>query len=68
LQLGSEPQVSESALVVGAAVSLGVERRFARALPFAELRWSRHRDPSLSTLTGAISATSLLLGTRFELL
>ncbi len=68
LQLGSEPQVSESALVLGAAVSLGIERRFARALPFAELRWSRHRDPSLSTFTGAISATSLLLGTRFELL
>ena len=68
LQLGSEPQISESALVLGAAVSLGIERRFARAVPFAELRWSRHRNPSLSTLTGAISATSLVLGTRFELL
>jgi hypothetical protein len=68
LKVGSEPQISESALVLGAGVSLGIERRFARALPFAELRWSRHRNPSLSTLTGAISATSLLLGTRFELL
>jgi hypothetical protein len=68
LQLGSDPQVSESALVLGAVVSLGVEHRFARALPFVELRWSRHRDPSLSTLTGAISAAALLLGTRFELL
>jgi hypothetical protein len=68
LQLGTEPQVSESALVLGALVTIGIERRFARAVPFAELRWSRHRDPQLSTLTGAISAFSFLLGTRFELL
>ena len=68
LQLGSDPQVSESALVLGGVVSLGLEQRFARALPFVELRASRHRDPSLSTLTGAINAASLLLGTRFELL
>ncbi len=68
VKVGAEPQVSESTIVVGAAVSIGVERRFASTVPFAELRWSRHRDPSLSTLTGAISATSLVLGTRFELL
>jgi hypothetical protein len=68
LQLGSEPAVSERTLALGVTGSVGVERRFARALPFAELRWSRHRDPQLSTLTGAISATSLLVGTRFELL
>jgi hypothetical protein len=68
VKVGAEPQVSESTIVVGAAASIGVERRFASTVPFAELRWSRHRDPSLSTLTGAISATSLVLGTRFELL
>ena len=68
LQLGSNPRVSESALVPGAIVSIGVERRFAFVVPFAEARWSWHRDPALSTLSGAVSAVSLLLGNRFELL
>ena len=68
LQLGSEPRVSESGLVPGAIVSVGVERRFKLAVPFAEARWSWHRDPGLSTLSGAVSAFSLVLGNRFELL
>jgi hypothetical protein len=68
LQLSGQPRISERALVPGAVLSLGVEHRFAHALPFAELRWSVHQDPALSTLSGALSAVSLLLGNRFELL
>ena len=68
LQVGTQPQVSESGLVPGVLFAVGVERRFARALPFAEVRWSWHRDPGFSTLTGAISAFSFVLGNRFELL
>ena len=68
LQIGTDPQISETGLVPGVAFSIGAERRFARVLPFAELRWSWHRDPAFSTLTGAVSAFSLVLGNRFELL
>jgi hypothetical protein len=68
LQIGSDPRISETGLVPGMIVALGAERRFGRTLPFAELRWSWHRDPAFSTLTGAISAFSLVLGNRFELL
>ena len=68
LQIGTDPRVSETALVPGAVLGVGAEWRFARAVPFAEVRWSWHRDPALSSLTGAISAFSLVLGNRFELL
>lgn len=68
LQVGSQPRISESGLVPGVQVAVGVERRFAHGLPFAEVRWSWHRDPGFSTLTGAISAFSVVLGNRFELL
>lgn len=68
LTLGAQPTLSESALVPGALLSLGFERRFPSVVPFAELRWSWSKDPALSNLTGAVSALSLLLGGRFELL
>jgi len=68
LQIGSDPRIAETGVVPGMVLAIGAERRFARVLPFAELRWSWHRDPAFSTLTGAISAFSLLLGNRFELL
>jgi hypothetical protein len=68
LQLGSQPQVSESGVVPGIVLGLGVERRFARAVPFGELRWSWHADPGFSSLTGSISAFSFVVGNRFELL
>jgi len=68
LQLSGQPRISESAAVPGAMLSIGVEHRFVHALPFAELRWSMHRDPALSTLTGSISALSFVVGNHFELL
>ena len=68
LQIGSDPRVSETGLVPGIVLAVGAERRFARAVPFMELRWSWHRDPAFSSLTGPIRAFSLVLGNRFELL
>src|SRR4051812_7605914 len=68
VQLTGQPRISESALVPGAILSLGVEHRFIHAVPFAELRWSVHRDPALSTLSGSVSALSLIVGNHFELL
>jgi hypothetical protein len=68
LQLTGQPRISESALVPGAILSLGLEHRFVHAIPFAELRWSIHRDPALSTLSGSVSALSLIVGNHFELL
>ena len=68
LQIGTQPRVSETGIVPGAVLALGIERRFAHVVPFAELRWSWHGDPALSSLTGAISAFSFVLGNRFELL
>jgi hypothetical protein len=67
LQIGSDPRVSETGLVPGIVLAVGAERRFARAVPFMELRWSWHRDPAFSSLTGPVRAFSLVLGNRFEL-
>jgi hypothetical protein len=68
VQLTGQPRISESAIVPGAILSLGLEHRFVHAIPFAEVRWSIHRDPALSTLSGSVSAFSLILGNHFELL
>jgi len=68
VKLGTQPQLSQSALMPGAVVSAGIERKFVAAIPFAELRWSWHTDPSLANLSGAVTALSLVLGTRLELL
>jgi hypothetical protein len=67
LQLTGQARISESAIVPGAILSLGLEHRFVNAVPFAELRWSIHRDPALSTLSGSVSALSLIVGNHFEL-
>jgi hypothetical protein len=67
LQLTGQPRISESAIVPGAILSLGLEHRFVSAVPFAELRWSIHSDPALSTLSGSLSALSLIVGNHFEL-
>ncbi len=64
---GSNPWLTERALVGGALLSAGVELRFPRLVPFAELRWSWHAEPRLATVSGAQGAFSLALGTRFEL-
>jgi hypothetical protein len=68
LQVGSQPQVSESGIVPGVVLGLGIERAFAHVVPFGELRWSWHADPGFSSLTGSISAFSFVVGNRFELL
>jgi hypothetical protein len=68
LRVADQPEISESAVVAGALISAGFECRFAHLVPFAELRWSWHQDPALDSLTGAVRAASLLLGTRLELL
>lgn len=68
LYVGSAPAFSETGVVPGALLSAGAELRFVRAVPFGELRWSWHADPSFSSLRGSVSALSILLGTRFELL
>jgi hypothetical protein len=68
LQLYGQPLLSERALVPGVGVAVGAERRFVAATPFAELRWSWQGDPALSNLSGAVTALSLVLGTRLEIL
>ena len=68
LRVANQPEISESAVVAGALISAGFECRFAHLVPFAELRWSWHQDPKLDSLTGAVRAASLLVGTRLELL
>ncbi|MFN2547350.1 MAG: hypothetical protein ABR567_07965 [Myxococcales bacterium] len=68
VQLQNQPQLSQSALMPGAVVAAGIERKFTAAIPFAELRWSWHRDPAIANLSGAVNALSLVLGTRLELL
>ncbi len=67
LGFGNNPWLTERALVAGALVSTGMELRFPRLIPFAELRWSWHADPHFATVSGAQGAFSLALGSRFEL-
>jgi len=67
-QVTGQPRISESALAPGAILSLGIEHRFARTAPFGEARFAIHRDPGLSSSSGALSAFSFVVGTHFELL
>jgi hypothetical protein len=67
-QVTGQPRIAESALAPGAILSLGIEHRFASTVPFAEVRFTIHRDPGLSISSGALSAFSLVVGNHFELL
>jgi hypothetical protein len=67
-QVTGQPRISESALAPGAILSLGIEHRFASTVPFAEARFAVHRNPELSSSSGALSAFSFVVGTHFELL
>jgi hypothetical protein len=67
-QLAGMPAETETAVVPGAYLAAGAERRFGRFLPFAEVRGSISADPSLPNLRGALRALALTVGYRFELL
>ncbi|MFL5422998.1 MAG: hypothetical protein ACJ79Y_19700 [Myxococcales bacterium] len=67
-QMTGQPRISESALAPGGIFSLGIEHRFASTVPFAEARFAIHRNPELSSSSGAQSAFSFVVGTHFELL
>ena len=67
-QLAGMPAQTGVALVPGAYLAAGAERRFGTFLPFVELRASIGADPALPNLRGALRALALTLGYRFELL
>jgi hypothetical protein len=69
LQLGSQPSTSGASAVLGAELSVGIERRMWGTTPFLELRGAISGDPALSgVLTGSTRSLSLNAGARFELL
>jgi len=67
-QVGGTPAETGTALVPGAYLAAGVERRFGVFFPFAEVRASVSADPALPNLRGALRVLALTLGYRFELL
>jgi len=67
-QLAGMPAETATAVVPGAYLAAGAERRFGPFLPFAEVRGSISADPSLPNLRGALRALALTVGYRFELL
>ena len=67
-QLGGLPPETGSALVPGAWLAVGAEKRFGKHLPFAEVRASLCADPGLPNLRGAMRALAVTLGYRFEAL
>jgi hypothetical protein len=68
IELAGLPPQSGVAVVPGAYLAAGAERRFRSLLPFVELRGSISADPALPTLHGALRALALTAGCRFELL
>ncbi len=67
-QVGGLPTETGTALVPGAYLAAGAEKRFGAFFPYAELRASISADPALPNLRGALRALALTLGYRFELL
>jgi hypothetical protein len=67
-ELGGLPPETGTALVPGAWIAAGAERRLGSHLPFAELRASICADPDLPNLRGALRALALTVGYRFEAL
>jgi hypothetical protein len=67
-QFGGQPAETGTAVVPGAYLAVGAEKRFGSFLPFAELRASVSADPALPNLRGALRAFAFTLGYRFELL
>ena len=67
-QLGGLAPETGTALVPGAWLAAGAEKRFGSHLPFAELRVSACADPALPNLRGAMRAFALTVGYRFEAL
>jgi hypothetical protein len=67
-QSGGLPPETGTAVVPGAYLAVGAEKRFGSFLPFAELRASVSADPALPNLRGALRAFAFTLGYRFELL
>jgi len=67
-QLGGMPAETSTAVVPGAYLVAGAEKRFGPFLPFAELRASVSADPALPNLRGALRAFAFTVGYRFELL
>lgn len=69
LKLAGRPAAFGATFVPGVEISLGVERRMWRSVPFAELRWSFSSDPSLDqVLTGSLKWFGIHAGVRLELL
>ena len=67
-ELGGLPAQTGVALVPGAYLAVGAERRFGGLFPFAEARASISKDPALPNLRGALRALAITVGYRFELL
>jgi hypothetical protein len=69
LAIGTQPKTYGSSLVLGAELSLGLERRMFGAIPFVEARWMLSGDPKL---TGVVSGSARVwmadVGVRFGLL
>lgn len=69
LKVAGRPAAFGATFVPGVEISLGVERRMWRSMPFAELRWSFSSDPSLDqVLTGSLTWFGIHAGARLELL
>jgi hypothetical protein len=67
-QLAGNPAQTNIAVVPGAYLAAGIERKLGAFLPFVEVRASVSADPSLPNLRGALHAYALALGCRFEML
>jgi hypothetical protein len=67
-ELAGLPAQTAVALMPGAYLAAGVERRFGSFFPYAEARASVSADPSLPNLRGALRALAITLGYRFEML
>ena len=67
LRIGTQPTSFGATLVPGAQLSVGLERRMWRSLPFIEARWSMSADPALEVLNGSARSLALNAGARFGL-
>ena len=67
-QLAGMPTETGTAVVPGAYLAAGAERRFGPFFPFTEVRASVSADPALPNLRGALRALAITVGYRFEML
>ena len=64
-----QPAAFSAAIVHGAEISVGVERRMWGSTPFLEARWSISSDPRLApVLSGSLKWFGIHAGARLDLL